>query len=153
MSAAEKIEIAAPVTPRRFSVGDLTEHGPWLMPRLVKAYPHLNEHVVAGWLRSFIDSREHLFLYLPHAVGMAQLINTYSLNGKPVVVERFVWAQNRANPAHLDQAVSLYTDMAAWAKGLGVSILVFGDSSDVPRERINDKFGRIYQRTEQYVRL
>jgi hypothetical protein len=53
----------------------------------------------------------------------------------------------------MEEAQAIYDAFADWAKRMSVRTLVVSDGSDVPRERIGDRFGRIYQRVEQYVRL
>ena len=152
-ATAEKLAPAPAATPRRFSIADLNTHGAWVMKRLAKSYPEVHEQVIAGWLRSYINSNEHLFLSLPGAVALAQIVNSLDLDAKPVVVERFVWAANKANPDDVEAAASLYGHIAQWAKRLGCSILIVDEASDVPRDVIHDKFGRVYQRPQQYVRL
>lgn len=152
-AAAVKIEPAPIGIPRRFSVADLNGHGGWVLRRLQKSYPEVHERVIAGWLRAYIDSNEHLFLYLPNAVALAERVNSLELDGKPVVMERFVWAVDKANPDHVAEAASFYGHFAEWAKRMGCGILIVDESSDVPRDVIHDRFGRLYERKQQYVRL
>src|ERR1700758_3969089 len=78
---------------RRFGIADLARHGGWIMRRLQKGRPDLNDRAMFTWLSGLIESNEHLFLYQEHAVALAQVVREEMLAGKPVVRERFVFAE------------------------------------------------------------
>jgi hypothetical protein len=139
------------VETRRFSLADLSQHGKWILPRLLQALPHLgHERNAAGWLTSKVSSNEFLFLYQPNAVALAQVTYDETLDAKPLVRERFVWAQS---PEHVEAAANFYDDIAQWAKSLGASVIIVEESSDVPHEVVREKLGRIFTRQQQFARV
>ena len=83
---------------RRFSTADLNEHGGWILQRMLQVYPHLHEHTIAGYLRSMVDSNEHLFLNQPNSVALVQLDRGFTLEPESVVRERYVLARDPDNP-------------------------------------------------------
>lgn len=141
------IELPAP---RPFSQADLQTHGGWILQRLLKALPALNERQMAGWLSSAIYSNEHLFLCQEHSVAMAQVFRVAGLEGKPVVRERFVFAM----PGYEDEASYFYLDFRRWALSFGADVMVVEEMTDVPHDTIREILdGRLFERKEIFVRL
>jgi|ERR1700681_2630375 len=139
-----------PLVPiRRFEVADLSKHGGWIMRRLQKAYPHQNDRSMAGWLREIIGSNEFLFLYQEHAVALAQTLRTSTLDAKPIIMERFVFAEE----GHVDAAAEFYGEFALWAKRQEVTTIVVEEMSDVPHEMIRERLGRLFTRQQVFARL
>lgn len=138
---------------RRFEIPDLDRHGKWILPRLLAAFPHLNERSAAGFLTSLVYSNEHLFLYLPHAVGLAQVVSSHTLSPKPVVWERFVWVENPEDKEQLASAAALYERFMTWGKQMGVETMIVEEMTDVPHEQIKAVVGRVFNRQQQFVRL
>jgi hypothetical protein len=134
---------------RRFGTADLAKHGGWIMRRLQKVRPDLNDRAMFTWLNGLIESNEHLFLYQEHAVALAQVMREEMLAGKPVVRERFVFAEE----GHEDAAAELYTEIMAWAKNLGAETAIVEEMTDVPHELIKAKVGRVFERTQKYARV
>lgn len=152
-AAAEKIAIELPAV-RRFELADLTEHGGWLLPRLVKQYPHLTLQTAMGFLRNILYSPEYHFCYGPHAAGLVQIERAYGLSAKPIVREKFVWVQEPKNAAHLAEAVQFYEDFQTWAKHHGAEVMIVEEASDVPHDMIRERFSkRIFSREQQFVRI
>lgn len=140
--AALKIEPKLPDI-RRFYIADLTEHGPWIMQRLLKTYPNQNERSIIGWLNGVIDQNEYLCLVMPNAVCFAERFCLDPLSGKMLVREKFVWCQNPENALQVNDAAEFYPMMAAWAKNQGIDRVIVGERSDVPLEKIREKFSRL----------
>jgi hypothetical protein len=136
----------------RFELGDLPKHGAWLVPRLVAAL-ELPEQRLGGWLRSLIDSNEHLFLVQEHSVALAEMQRANGLADKPIIKERFVFAEDRENAAHVKEAAEFYDNFKRWAKDLGAEVIIVQELSDVPADMIKDKLGRIFNRTQQFARV
>ena len=136
----------------RFELGDLPRHGGWLIPRLVAAL-ELPEQRLAGWLRSLIESNEHLFLAQEHSVALAEMQRANGLADKPIVKERFVFAEDRENAVHVKEAADFYDNFRRWAKDLGAEVIVVQELSDVPADMIKEKLGRIFQRQQQFARV
>jgi hypothetical protein len=153
MSAAAELVQAPADVARRFSPADLSTHGKWLLPRLITAYPHLNERSAAGWLSSIIFGNEYMVLYHEHAVGVAEIVSSHTLAPKPVVWERFVWAQDKTNEDHIAQAADFYELFHRWAKSIGAETIIVEEMSDVPHEMIKEKLGRVFQRQQQFARV
>ena len=138
---------------RRFSTADLNEHGAWLLARMLKVYPHLHERTIAGYLRSMVESNEHLFLYQPNSVALVQLERGFTLEPESVVRERYVLARDPANVEHVKKAAQFYGHIREWARHLGVKIVVLGDMSDVPLDMIQKTLGKPFDKRLTFVRL
>lgn len=145
-----KKPLPADVPFRRFSTADLSTHGAWILPRLMALLPQLGERGVAGWLAGKIYSNDYLFLYQEHAVALAQVVFDESLNAKPLVRERFVWAKA---PEYAAEAAVFYDEIRAWAKRLGAEAIIVEESSDVPHDVVREKLGRIFTRQMQFARV
>lgn len=149
--ALQRVGVELPAI-RRFDLADLPQAGPWLMPRLVTAL-ELPEQRVAGWLRSMIDTNEHLFLWQPHSVALAELQRANGLADKPIVRERFVLAENPDDIMHVKEAAAFYDEFKRWAKNIGAEILIVEEFSNVPHDLIKEKLGRIFTREQQFARI
>ena len=137
---------------RRFDLADLPRHGAWLVPRLVAAL-ELPEQRLGGWLRSMIDTSDHLFLVQDHSVALAAIQNANGLADKPIVRERFVLAENPDDITHVREAAEFYTEFRRWAKNVGAEIFLVEEMTNVPHEMIKEKLGRIYSRQQQFARV
>ena len=138
-----------PAPIRRFGAADLSKHGGWILRRLTAAYPTKGEQNIAGWLRGTIDSNDSLFLYMDHGVALFQLTTTDILVGKPVVYERFVFAEE----GYAKEAAALYTEAERWAKSMGVEQIIVEKMTDIDHELIKTKLGRLFTRQEIFARV
>ena len=109
---------------RRFGNADLSRHGKWLLPRLLKAYPHLNERGAASFLQQLSLSNEYLFLYQDNAVALAQVLSTHTLSGKPLVQEHFVWLENPEDKQQQLDGAWFYPEFRRWGKSCGCDVMV-----------------------------
>ena len=141
---------AEPIVIRRFERPDLAQHGGWLSARLLTVYPHLTQQTLYGWLDSIIYNNEFMFLYQPHSVGLAQLATGHTLAPKPVVHERFVFAEA---PEYVDEAANFYKDFHRWAKAMDAEVIVMSDMTDVPADKIKQQFGRVFERQQVYAKV
>lgn len=152
-AVAEALKVEAPAV-RRFELADISQHGGWLLPRLVKQYPHLTMQTANGFLHSILYSPEFHFCYGPHAAGLAQLERAHTLTARAIVREKFVWAQDPKNQEHLTEAAVFYDEFVAWAKRCNAEAMIVEEASDVPHEMIREKFDkRIFTREQKFVRL
>lgn len=149
---AEKLELQ-PSPIRRFGVADLTEQGPWIMARLLKAYPNQNQRSVIGWLNIVIDQNEFLCLYQPHAVCFAERVATDRLSGKMVVREIFVWCEDPENALYIQAAARFYLFMTDWAKQQGIDKVIVCEKSDVPIEDVRKQFTRLHEIKTHFARV
>lgn len=138
---------------RRFEIADLSEHGGWIMERLLKIYPHMNERGVAGWLRGIVASADFLFLYHPNAVALAQTVQYDPLDPKMVVREAFVWAKDPENKAHVAAAAEFYEKFTQWAKAQMLDVVIVEERTDVPHDTIKDKLGRVFTKQQNFARV
>lgn len=138
---------------RRFEMPDLDRHAKWLLPRLGKAFPKLDERRAAGFLSSMVYNNEHMFLYQPHAVGLAQLVADTTLASGPMIYERFVWAEDPQNKDQIAAAANFYSHFARWGKHMSVEVMIVEELTDVPHEMVREKLGRVFNRQQQFVRL
>ena len=150
MGEAALTLVEAPPAPiRRFGAADLSKHGGWILRRLTAAYPAKGEQNIAGWLRGTIDANDSLFLYMEHGVALFQVISTDTLVGKPVVYERFVFAEE----GYSREAAALYSEVERWAKALGVEQIIVEKMTDIDHELIKEKLGRLFTRQEIFARV
>ena len=149
--AEPALQIVPQVQIRRFEIPDIDRHGRWILKRLLKVYPHLGEAQIVGWLRGLVYSPEFMFLYQDYAVGLAQRGQEHSLAPKPVLYERFVFAQE----GHEADAVVMYGEFAKWAKHQGIDTIILApEMSDVKPELLKDcGFGRIFTREQRFAKL
>jgi hypothetical protein len=157
-----KVEKALPAYPqpidiaplRRFELADFHRHT-WLSARIAKAYPEMTERYVLGWLRGLIYNQEYCFQYQEHAVGLCNLVRSYGLQARPMIVEKFVFAEDPANSAHQEAAAQMYVEFAAWGKFMDCDrMLLVGQLSDVPKDMIKDRLGKALVEVKSYhVRL
>lgn len=145
---------AEPCVIRRFEMPDMSEHGGWISQRLMASYPHLKQAMLFGWLNSILYSREFLFLYQPHSVALAQVFSGNTLAPRPAIRECFVFAQERENAAHVEEASNFYPDFARWAKAQDAEAITFSDLSDVPADKIKARLGiRVFEKTQLFAKL
>lgn len=147
-------EVAVPrtnVQSRRFQLPDLTEHGQWIIDRLMKAFPHRTPRDLVGWLQSVIYTKEYLFLYQPHGVALAMVEQPHPLASKWHVKVIFVLVKKDFE----DFGASFYSDIIRWAKGMDVEQIVdIGELSDVSPEMVKLVPGmRVTSKTVQYARV
>ena len=138
---------------RRFDTADLSRHGAWIMPRMLQAYPHLNERGVATFLQNIIYNNEYLLLYSDNGVALAQVMSAHSLDAKPIVYERFVWVENKEDPEQIKHAAEFYTEFYRWAKSQSAAVIIVEENTDVSHDMIKEKLGRIFTRQQQFARV
>jgi hypothetical protein len=150
---AEKLEPQPLPDIKRFNIADLSEHGPWIMARLLKAFPNQNERSMIGWLNGVIDNNEFLCLVMPDAVCFAERVAADRLSNKLVVREIFVWCQDPDNVLHVRDAAEFYPRMADWAKHQGIDKVIVCEKSDVPIEEVRKKFTRLHEIKTVFARV
>ena len=154
MSAAPDLKLVnQSLLMRRFDTADLSQHGKWIMPRMLRAYPHLNERGVATFLQNIVWNNEYLLLYQPSGVALAQVMSAHTLTAKPVVYERFVWVENIDDKEHIRRGAEFYAEFAKWAKRLDADVIIVEQNSDIPHDMIKEKLGRIFTRQEMFARV
>lgn len=135
---------------RRFTDADLSRHGGWIVKRLMKAMPDLGEPQVRGWVRSLVVNDHHLFLFQEHSVALAQVIYSNDLDGKAIVREKFVFAEE----GHADEAAFFYAEFKRWAQSLSVAVIEVENRTDVSSEAIKEQLGgRLFERKQMFARL
>src|SRR5262245_33210807 len=152
--------------PRRFELPDLDRHGGWLVERLARAFfktaqsenalpaGQTNSSQLASFLKGVVYSNEFHFLYLDHAVGLAQIDPGGSLSALPVVRERFVFVQNPEDKDQLDHAADFYQHFARWGRFQGAAAMIVEEMSDVPHDLIRERLGlRLFNKNQVFARL
>lgn len=153
--AEKQAEVVLPdIQTRRFEVPDIDRHGAWLTVRILRAFKHLDQRSIRGFLNGLVYNNECCFLYQDNAAGLAQADRAWSLNPKTVVRERFVFCRDPDNQQHIMEAAALYTEFARWGRHIGAETMIVEELSDVPdslvRRAIKGRFGT---RNETFVRL
>lgn len=156
MNVAVQTGVKMPLRPapepqriRRFELPDLSRHGGWIMKRLQKTYPHMNDRALASWLQGILDRNEYLFLYQDHAVALAEVLRPSTLAPKPVVQERFVFAEE----GYAETAAEFYTEFKQWAKSQDIDVIIVEETTDVPHDLIKEKLGRVFERKQLFARV
>ena len=142
-----------PVTNRPFDTADLSQHGKWLLPRMMQAYPHMSERTVASFLQSILYNNEWLILYQPHGVALAQVMSAHALDASPIIYERFVWVEDKEDKAQVKAAAEFYVEFHRWAKNQNIEVIIVEENTDIPHEMIKEKLGRIFTRQQQFARV
>lgn len=150
--ALKIVEMPAP-TIRKFDTADLSQHGKWIVPRMMQAFPHLNERGVASFLQTINYNNEYLLLFAETGVALAQVMSAHTLDAKPIVYERFVWVENREDKEQVKHAAEFYVEFHRWAKRIGVEVIIVEENTDVPHDLIKEKLGRIFNRQQQFARV
>lgn len=139
---------------RRFELADISRHAKWIIPRLVKQYPHLTERTALGFLNNMVYNQDYYFCFQPNAVGLMQVERSHLLTPDAIVREKFVWCEDPKNEDHIDQATAFYFEFAKWGERFGAKIMIVEETSDVPHEKIREVFDkRIFAREQKFVRL
>lgn len=138
---------------RRFERPDIERHGAWLVPRFLKAFPHLNSHQALSFMVNVLYSNEFMFLYQPHGVALAQILNEQALQPEPVVWERFVLLEDPKDAVHIAEGVEFYVEFERWTKQKQAKLLVVDQHSDVPRDMIKERLGRVLVQEMYIVRM
>jgi hypothetical protein len=138
---------------RRFQVPDLDRHQGWLLPRFKAAYPQVTDRERAGWLRGIIYQNEYLFLFQDSCVALFQVMRGHTLAPQAVIMEHFVWCEDKDNAEHQAQAANFYSEVQTWAKHQGAGTIIVEINSDVPHDMIKERLGRLFTRQEIFARL
>lgn len=138
---------------RRFERPDIDKHAEWFIPRLLKAFPHLNERSAYTWLLNILTSNEFLFLYMDNGIALAQAVQ-YGLRAEAVVEEQFVWVEDPRDNDQLANAAYFYSNFYEWAKRKGLSVLIVEENSDVNHDLVREKLGkRLFERKQIYAKV
>ena len=140
---------------RRFDLADIAQHAKWLIPRLCRVYPHLNDRTALGFLNNLLYNSDYFFCYQPHAVGLMQVERAHLLTPEPLVREKFVWVEDPKDEAHIDEALAFYGEFTKWGERFGAKIMVICENSDVPIEKLRGVFQgtRIFMREQKFLRI
>ncbi len=149
----EYFQVHEPAFVRRFELADLSQHGPWLLKRFAQKLPDIQEARIAGYLRNLVFDNEHMFLYQPNAVALAQLIHSPGIKMVKIVQERFVWVENREDKAQLEMAADFYAHMKAWAKRQDAERIIVCEDTDVPKSLIEARLGRLFDTKISHARV
>lgn len=138
---------------RRFQSSDLSKHGPWLYPRLLKLFPHMNEGRVYGWLLDMMGQNDFLFLYSDHGIA-ACMLRSEPMKQDAVVEEIFVWVADKTDERQVREGAHFYTHFYEWAKRKSVPTVVIEANTDISRKAILDVTGRrVFETKLSYIRV
>ena len=151
--AAVKIEIHEPAFIRRFELADLSKHGPWLMKRFLAKFPEMGEKQIAGYLNGMITNNEHIFLYQDHAVALAQVVFSQGVKPVRVIQERFVWVEDREDKQQTLDAADFYDHFKLEARRRDAERIVVCEDTDVSKNLIEQRLGRVFDTKLSYARM
>lgn len=138
-----------PVTIARFALPDLDIWGVYLMERLLSRFPHLNDRMFIGWLKGCMDSNEFLFIRSANAVALAQIVRS-PLQPMADVQEVFVLVRGKGAEA---EGLAMYDEFRRWAERMGARDLLVDIFTDMPKDAIQRRLGRLYNRIIPFIRL
>src|SRR5215472_4240717 len=100
------LKTSEPVTARimRFAPADFQQLGEWMVWRLKDRFPQVHDGMIAGWLKSQMDSNEAMFLRFNRAIGLAAIGHKNVLDPKPIIEEVFVLIHGRETDGKLEDA-------------------------------------------------
>jgi len=138
---------------RRFERPDIDKHAAWFIPRLLKAFPQLNERSAYTWLLNILTSNEMLFLYMDHGIALAQAVQ-YGLKPEPVIEEQFVWVEDPDDKEQVEDASHFYTHFMEWGRRKSLSIMIVEENSDVPHEMVRERLDkRLFERKQVFAKI
>jgi hypothetical protein len=134
-----------PQTVHRASQLDIDNHAHWLMPRLREAYPAYSDTQIVNFLRSCIASPDWFFMATENAMLLAQAVTPPMR--KMRVDEEFCICRHED---FWEEAAGLYRDLKTWATHIGATRIVVASFSDVGRDMISRRIGKV-TRMDIYV--
>jgi hypothetical protein len=146
-------EVREPAAIRRFELADLNTHGPWLLRRFATKFPDASEQHIAGYLRGLMNNNENMFYYMDNGVALAQLVISPGLKMTKLVQERFVWVKDKTDKEQLEDAAGFYDHMKQWAKWKEAERLIVCEDTDVPKNLIEARLGRIFDTKISHARV
>jgi hypothetical protein len=117
---------------------DIDNKAQWLMPRLREAYPSYGDTQIINFLRNCIPSPDWFFIASENAILLAQVVTPPMR--KMRVDEEFCIAKSEDD---WEEAAGLYRDLKTWASHIGASKLCVDCFSDVPRDVIGRRVGKV----------
>jgi hypothetical protein len=133
---------------RRFGVADVRKRGQWIVDRLKDRYAGAKDGELLSWITNAAQSNIFWFMQTDQAVACAQIVRE-AISPHPKVMELFVLCE----PEGEDQAAFLYAEMLTWAKQIGADELRVENFTDVPRDLIKERVGKLLLRDEIYVKI
>jgi hypothetical protein len=117
---------------------DLDDKAYWLMPRLREAYPSHSDVQIINFLRNCIPSPDWYFVATENAVLLAQVVTPPMR--KMRVDEEFCICKHED---FWEEGADLYRDLKRWATTIGASKICVDSFSDVPRDVIGRRVGKV----------
>lgn len=127
-----------PQTIHRAQQLDLDDKAHWLLPRLREAYPTYGDTQIINFLRNCIPSSDWYFVATVNAVLLAQVVTPPMR--KMRVDEEFCIVKHED---FWEEGAELYRDLKRWAVHIGASKLCVDSFSDVPRDVIGRRVGKV----------
>lgn len=159
-AVGNNVKVSIPMLPerpampiRRLELGDITEQGSWLMPRLQKSFPSLDPRRISSWLTSMIYENSFMVLYKRDSVACAQLIRANILEPIPIVREVFFFVRDPADKDQIDDAMEFYDELERFTKLHDASTYIVSTRSDIPPELIGKRFKRVFENKQYFVRM
>lgn len=152
--------VAMPIYPaqekpimRRFDLPDIDQQAPWLFPRLQKTFHWLPPNSIRGWLTQMVWSNDYKLLFLPNAIGCAQLWRAFSAEPVPVVFEKFIFIRDPKSKEQQREALQFYDEFKDWAQLNQTETLILGEFNDIPMDFLKEHFDRVLERTLHFVKV
>lgn len=127
-----------PQTVHRAQQLDIDDKAHWLMPRLREAYPGYTDTAIVNFLRNCIPSPEWYFVASANAVLLAQIVTPPMR--KMRVDEEFCIVKDED---HWEEGAQLYRELKTWATHIGASKICVDSFSDIARDMIARRIGKV----------
>jgi hypothetical protein len=127
-----------PQTVHRAQQLDIDDKAHWLMPRLREAYPGYTDNAIVNFLRNCIPSPDWFFIASDNAVLLAQVVTPPMR--KMRVDEEFCIVRHEDN---WEEGAQLYRDLKTWASHIGASKICVDSFSDIGRDLIARRIGKV----------
>ena len=127
-----------PQTSHRAQQLDIDDKASWLMPRLREAYPSYSDTQIINFLRNCIPSPDWYFVATENAMLLAQVVTPPMR--KMRVDEEFCILKHED---YWEEGAQLYRELKTWATHNGASKLCVDSFSDVPRDVIGRRVGKV----------
>lgn len=138
---------------RRYDLPDIDLHAPWLFARLQKTFSWLPPNAIRGWLTQMVWSNDYKLLFLPDAIGCAQLQRAFSMEPVPVVLERFIFLRDPKSKELQRAALQFYDEFEFWCQLNQTETLILSEHTDIPPDMLKERFDRVFDRTLHYVKV
>ena len=136
---------------RRVTEADIRVIGPAVCERLKDKFPAASTDALMSYLRAQVLRLDVLFVRTENAIAMFEVVREPLCDSD--IRERFVFALPKTIPEAVAEAADLYPFAMRWGDDIYVNHMYIEELSDVPRDMIKERVGKIRLKQQTYVAL